>query len=122
MPLSELADAHAVALAKGSSERHERRYPRPTITIFKPSEGTFLDDGPAFTPDRRHIIFTRCCQPEVPTGFSLWEVNIDGHNLKPVTDEAVPSNDGPSDNLPQVAPNGLDVAYHRNVRPCDMGG
>ncbi len=84
-------------------------------TVFKPSDGTFLDDGPAFTPDGRHIIFTRCCQPEVPTGYSLWEVSITGDNLTPVTDEAVPSNDGPSDNLPQVSPNGFDVTYHRNV-------
>ncbi len=83
--------------------------------VFKPADGTFLDDGPAFAPDGRHIIFTRCCQPEVPTGYALWEVTADGHHLKPVTDEAVASNDGPSDNLPQVSPDGLEVAYHRNV-------
>ena len=34
-------------------------------------DGTGLDDGPAFTPDGRHIIFTRCCPPTFP-GYALW--------------------------------------------------
>lgn len=29
--------------------------------VFTPQDGTGLDDGPAFTPDGRHIVFTRCC-------------------------------------------------------------
>jgi len=83
---------------------------------FTPPEGTFLDDGPAFTPDGRHIIFTRCCAPEVATGYALWSVSATGRHLRPVTSEAVPPGiDGPSDNLPQVSPTGDAVTYGRNV-------
>jgi Tol biopolymer transport system component len=84
--------------------------------IFTPPAGTFLDDGPVFTPDGRHIIFTRCCQPEVVTGYALWSITPDGRHLQQVTSEAVPPGvDGPSDNLPQVSPNGREVTYSRNV-------
>lgn len=78
-----------------------------------PNDGTGLDDGPAFTPDGRHIIFTRCCPPV--SGYALWSITAHGDNLTQVTSEAVPAGvDGPSDNLPQVSPNGREVAYHRN--------
>lgn len=88
--------------------------------VFTPPAGTFLDDGPAFTPDGRHIIFTRCC-PKV-SGYALWSINAHGRHLTQVTSEAVPAGiDGPSDNLPQVSPNGHDVAYHRNVVDPKMG-
>jgi dipeptidyl aminopeptidase/acylaminoacyl peptidase len=88
--------------------------------LFSPSEGTGVDDGPAFTPDGRHIIFTRCC-PAV-SGYALWSITANGHDLEQVTSEAVPPGvDGPSDNLPQVSPDGRDVAHHRNVVDPAMG-
>lgn len=81
--------------------------------IFTAPDGTGLDDGPAFTPDGRHIVFTRCC-PEV-SGYALWSITPAGHHVRQVTSEAVPPGaDGPSDNLPQVSPDGRTVAYHRN--------
>jgi Tol biopolymer transport system component len=82
-----------------------------------PNDGTGIDDGPAFTPDGRHIIFTRCCPH--PSGYALWMIEADGSHLKRVTNEVVPPGvDGPSDNLPQVSPNGKLIAYHRNVVTC----
>ena len=88
------------------------------------SDGNGFDDGPAFTPDGQHIVFTRCCPKN--SGYSLWIMNADGTNLKKLTSENVPpSVDGPSDNLPQVSPDGTSVAYHRNVvdarNPADDG-
>jgi TolB protein len=81
--------------------------------VYQPKDGTGLDDGPAFTPDGRHIIFTRCCP--VSSGYALWSITATGKNLTQVTSEVVPAGlDGPSDNLPQVSPNGREVAYHRN--------
>ena len=66
------------------------------------------------SPNCRHIVFTRCC-PKI-SGYSLWIMNADGTNLHKLTSENVPpSVDGPSDNLPQVFPDGTSIAYHRNV-------
>src|SRR5437868_10577459 len=31
------------------------------VIFTPPNDGTGLDDGPAFTPDGNHIVFTRCC-------------------------------------------------------------
>jgi TolB protein len=79
-----------------------------------PTDRTGIDDGPSFTPDGEHIIFTRCC-PRV-SGYALWMINADGTGLTQITDESVPPGvDGPSDNLPQVSPDGTRIAYHRNV-------
>jgi len=73
---------------------------------------TFLDDGPAFTPDGRAIIFTRCC---LRTGYSLWRIDADGGNLRIVTREPIGAkSDAPSDNLPQVSPDGRQITFHRN--------
>ena len=79
-----------------------------------PTTHTGIDDGPSFTPDGERIVFTRCC-PKV-SGYALWMINADGTGLTQVTDESVPPGvDGPSDNLPQVSPDGTRIAYHRNV-------
>jgi Tol biopolymer transport system component len=82
-----------------------------------PPDGTGLDDGPTFTPDGKRIIFTRCCPQN--SGYALWRINADGTDLNKVTTEiAPPGVDGPSDNLPQVSPDGTLIAYHRNVVTC----
>jgi Tol biopolymer transport system component len=82
-----------------------------------PDDGTGLDDGPAFTPDGSRIIFTRCCPPDA--GYGLWSIGADGSDLRLFHSEAVaPGVDGPSDNLPQVSPDGLLVAFHRNLNYC----
>jgi Tol biopolymer transport system component len=82
-----------------------------------PPDGTGIDDGPAFTPDGRSIIFTRCCPKD--SGYALWRINADGTGLRKVTTEIVPPGvDGPSDNLPQVSPDGTLIAFHRNVVTC----
>lgn len=85
--------------------------------VFAAPAGTVLDDGPAFTPDGTSIIFTRCCPQS--SGYGLWRINADGTGLRIVTTETVgPNVDGPSDNLPQVAPDGRTIAFHRNANDC----
>jgi Tol biopolymer transport system component len=85
--------------------------------VFTAPRGSGLDDGPAFTPDGKHIIFTRCCPRS--TGYALWSIRADGTHLEPVTDESVPPGvDGPSDNLPQVSPDGRLITFNRNVVTC----
>jgi Tol biopolymer transport system component len=86
--------------------------------VFAAPRGTFLDDGPAFTPDGQHIIFTRCCGRET-LGYSLWKIDADGTDLHHVTNEYFgPNVDGPSDNLPQVSPDGRLITFNRNVVTC----
>jgi len=78
-----------------------------------PDDGSGIDDGPAFTPDGAHIVFTRCCPRS--SGYGLWMIDTDGTRLRQVTTETVgPNADGPSDNLPQVSPDGKTIAFHRN--------
>jgi TolB protein len=86
--------------------------------VFAAPAGSGFDDGPAFTPDGTHIIFTRCC-PE-GYGYSLWSINADGTGLKDLTKEPFVNGDGPSHNLPQVSPNGKRILFHRCV-PNDSG-
>jgi len=82
-----------------------------------PPDGSGIDDGPTFTPDGKYIIFTRCCPQN--SGYALWRINADGTGLRKVTTEIVPPRvDGPSDNLPQVSPDGTLIAFHRNVVTC----
>ena len=81
--------------------------------VFTPPTQS-LDDGPAFTPDGRWIIFTRCCPR--PSGYGLWKVHPDGTNLRVVTTEPVPPNvDGPADNVPQVSPDGRTIAFQHDT-------
>jgi TolB protein len=81
-----------------------------------PNDGTGIDDGPAFTPDGAHIVFTRCC-PE-GYGYSLWMINADGTGLTDITTEL--GGDGPADTTPQVAPNGQKIVFNRCFpdQPC----
>ena len=82
--------------------------------VFAAPPGSGLDDGPAFTPDGTTIIFTRCCPRS--SGYGLWRIHADGTGLRIVTTETVaPKVDGPSDNLPQVSPDGRTIAFHRNA-------
>jgi len=79
-----------------------------------PPDGSGIDDGPTFTPDGKYIIFTRCCPQS--SGYGLWRINTDGTGLRIVTTETVgPNVDGPSDNLPQVSPDGTTIVFHRNL-------
>lgn len=86
--------------------------------IFRAPPGTGLDDGPSFTPDGKHIVFTRCC-PE-GYGYSLWMINADGTGLKDVTKEPFVNGDGPADLTPQVSPNGKKIVFQRCFpdQPC----
>jgi TolB protein len=79
--------------------------------VFQPPAGTGVDDGPTFTPDGKHIIFTRCCITGF--GYSLWMINADGGGLKDVTKEQVVNGDGPADTTPQVSPNGKTIVFNR---------
>jgi Tol biopolymer transport system component len=82
-----------------------------------PPDGSGLDDGPTFTPDGKYIIFTRCCPQN--SGYALWRIDAEGAGLRKVTTEITPPRiDGPSDNLPQVSPDGTLIAFHRNVVTC----
>jgi len=86
--------------------------------VFMAPPGTGLDDGPAFTPDGKHIVFTRCC-PE-GYGISLWMINSRGNGLTDVTKEHVVNGDGPADLTPQVSPNGKKIVFQRCFpdQPC----
>ena len=92
--------------------------------VFVAPRRTFMDDGPSFTPDGLHIVFTRCCG-RATLGYSLWRIDADGTGLHHVTREYLgPNVDGPSDNLPQVSPDGTMISFNRNaclnpsVRDC----
>jgi TolB protein len=79
--------------------------------IFAPTDGTGVDDGPTFTPDGAHIVFTRCCPQGY--GYSLWRINPDGTGLKDITREPFVNGDGPADTAPQVSPNGKKIVFNR---------
>jgi Tol biopolymer transport system component len=88
--------------------------------VFQPPVGTGVDDSPTFTPDGKHIIFTRCCIPGY--GYSLWMINSDGGGLKDVTKEPVVNGDGPADTTPQVSPDGKTIVFNRCFpdAPCEV--
>ena len=89
-------------------------------SVFTPPEGTGVDDGPTFTPDGKHLVFTRCC-PE-GYGYSLWMVDTDGSNLTDVTTEPFVNGDGPANTSPQVSPDGKHIAFNRCFpdAPCQI--
>ena len=86
--------------------------------VFKPPARTGVDDGPTFTPDGEHIVFTRCCPKGF--GYSLWMINADGTGLTDVTKEPVVNGDGPADTDPEVSPNGKQIVFNRCFpdQPC----
>lgn len=86
--------------------------------VFAAPAGTGIDDGPAFTPDGKYIVFTRCC-PE-GYGYSLWMIDADGTGLKDVTKEPFVNGDGPADTTPQVSPDGKRIVFNRCFpdQPC----
>jgi hypothetical protein len=46
------------------------------VVFTPPNDGTGVDDGPSFTRDGQHLVFTRCC-PE-GFGYSLWMISVRG--------------------------------------------
>jgi Tol biopolymer transport system component len=92
--------------------------PRHLRKVFQAPSGTGLDDSPSFTPDGRHIVFTRCCPKGF--GYSLWMIRADGTHLRDVTKEPVVNGDGPADTGPQVSPDGTRIAFDRCFpdKPC----
>jgi len=81
------------------------------VVFTPPDDRSGVDDGPSFTPDGRHLVFTRCC-PE-GFGYSLWMISLRGTGLRDVTKEHVVNGDGPADTTPQVSPDGKWVAFNR---------
>lgn len=81
--------------------------------VFTPTDGTGVDDDPAYTPDGHHLVFTRCCVTGF--GYSLWTIKTNGKGLRHVTAE---QDDGPADTLPQVSPNGKLIVFNRCSDTC----
>jgi Tol biopolymer transport system component len=89
--------------------------------VFEAPAGTGMDDGPVFTPDGKHIVFTRCCDQRLTFGYDLWMINADGTGLKDLTKEPLTTvDDGPADVDPQVSPDGKHIVFARCFpdRPC----
>jgi Tol biopolymer transport system component len=88
--------------------------------IFHAPKGTGLDDGPTFTPDGKHIVFTRCCH--TGHGYSLWMLDTDGTSLTDITTEPFVNGDGPGDTSPQVSPTDRRIAFNRCFpdAPCQI--
>lgn len=84
--------------------------------LFAAPADTGVDDGPSFTPDGKHIVFTRCCPQGY--GYSLWMINADGSGLKDVTKEPGDA----ADTTPQVSPDGKRIVFNRcfSDQPCEV--
>ncbi len=90
-----------VMRADGSHERQ----------ILKDKKG-FGDFAPAFTPDGRQIVFSRC-HPEPKDVCAIWKMRANGTRKRALT----PFVDGPSntesDFDPEVSPNGRRIVFSR---------
>ena len=86
--------------------------------VFRGSRTVGMDDGPTFTPDGEHIVFSRCCPNH--GGQTLWMINTDGTGLEQLTRERTTHGDAPADTTPQVSPDGTHIVFNRcfPVRPC----
>jgi dipeptidyl aminopeptidase/acylaminoacyl peptidase len=118
--MADLGEGQAIWRVNADASGMHKVY-QPTVDDHTPGKGfNGLDDGPAFTPDGSRIVFTRCCPQN--SGYGLWSINSDGTGLRIVTTEPQGrTGDGPSDNLPQVSPDGRLIAFHRNPPPFDCG-
>jgi len=88
------------------------------VVFAPPTDGTGVDDGPSFTPDGQHLVFTRCCPKGY--GYSLWMISIHGTHLRDITREPFQHGNGPADTTPQVSPDGRRVVFNRcfSNTPC----
>jgi hypothetical protein len=82
-----------------------------------PPDGSGLDDGPAFTPDGKSIIFTRCCPKD--SGYALWRINADGSGFTQLTFNA-PGKGASSD--PSWSPDGTKIIFRHcpSTGFCDL--
>jgi Tol biopolymer transport system component len=95
---------------------YQRGRPEPRSAVQRQAERARR--WTAFTPDSSRIVFTRCCP--VNSGYGLWSIRSDGTGLRLLPTETVgPAVDGPSDNLPQVSPDGRTIAFHRDFGSLD---
>ena len=97
-----------------------RRRDRPAQGV-RGSRGHGVDDGPAFTPDGKHIVFTRCCDQSLTFGYDLWMINSDGTGLKDSDEGAFDDRRRrPGRVDPQVSPDGKHIAFTRCFpdQPC----